>query len=702
MRYASTYLNTPIEYLKGVGPLKGDLLRKELDIHYFGDLLMHFPFRYVDKTSFVKINAIAGQTDAVQIIARVIQQDTLGEGAKKRYIVTVADDTGELELVWFKGIAWVQKTIAIGQAIVIYGKPSFFMGTATINHPEIESYENFKAQPRTSFDPVYNTTEKLKAKSITSKTLNQLVKTVIAQLQQTDVPDYLPPYMLTQLQLIDRYNAVKWIHAPVSNKHQQAAMYRLKFEELFVQQMHICRIKLNRSRHKGFVFSTVGETFNNFYNNYLPFPLTEDQKKVIKEIRKDTATGYQMNRLLQGDVGSGKTIVALISMLIALDNNYQTCLVAPTEILSQQHFAGIQQLVQKMDLPIALYTGSIKGKQRKQILEQLADGSIKIVIGTHALLEESVVFKNLGLAVIDEQHRFGVAQRAAMWKKNTMPPHILVMTATPIPRTLAMTSYGDLEVSTITTLPPGRKPIQTIHKAEMYRLSIFEFLKKEIALGRQVYIVYPLIEESEKLDYENLMQGFEHLKNFFPEHSYKISMVHGRQPWAEREVNMQRFVQGITQIMVATTVIEVGVNVPNASVMLIESAERFGLSQLHQLRGRVGRGAEKSYCILLSGNKVSKEGKARLQIMVEETNGFKISEKDLEIRGPGDIDGTRQSGAVALKLANIVQDVAIVEQARAAALLIIDKDPNLELEVHYNLKQILMQDKNRSIWQKIA
>jgi ATP-dependent DNA helicase RecG len=699
--YSSQILNTAIEYLKGVGPLKGDLLRKELGIATFGDLLLHFPFRYIDKSKVVKVAHMANYGEAAMCIAKVAQIDTIGEGFKKRLVIVAKDDSAEIELVWFKGIAWVTQHINLGDYITIYGKATYFNNTLQISHPEVEKYDaaSFKQQ---TLEPVYSTTEKLKAKGVNSKAIYRFMQTLLPQLTPSDVPEFLPDELLLSQRLMSRYDAITNIHLAYNNQAQQAALHRLKFEELFVQQMQICTLKLQHTKRQGIPFLKVGEYFNTFYKSHLPFALTEDQKKVIKEIHGDLGSGYQMNRLLQGDVGSGKTIVALLCMLIALDNNAQACLIAPTEILAQQHFAGLSELLKDMPVQIAIFTGNIKGKQRKETLAAIASGHIQIAIGTHALFEDTVQFQNLGLAIIDEQHRFGVAQRASMWKKNTIAPHILVMTATPIPRTLAMTSYGDLDVSTIEHLPPGRKPIKTIHRMDIQRVKVMEFAKAEVAKGRQIYIVYPLIAESEKLDYENLEAGYEQVKIFFPLHSYNTVMVHGKQTLQEREGNMRAFVEGRAQVMVATTVIEVGVNVPNASVMIIESAERFGLSQLHQLRGRVGRGAEESFCILLTGNKLSNDGKVRINTMVNEINGFRISEVDLELRGPGEIHGTRQSGAANLKLADLVQDVALVAEARKEALHILTHDAQLMHKNNALLKLHLSRVGNRGVWSKIS
>lgn len=577
------------------------------------------------------------------------------------------------------------------------------MGRPQIAHPEIENFVAQKADGKNYLEPVYSSTEKLKAKGFNGRAIGKLTYALLQLLSEKDLPENLPASIISQYKFISRYHALRQIHFPATEKHYQHAVRRLKFEELFFAQLRLGLIKSTRHRFsKGLIFSHVGDLFNSFFKNYLPFELTNAQKKVLKEIRKDAGSGKQMNRLLQGDVGSGKTIVALMLMLIAADNGFQSVLMAPTEILAQQHYNSITALLKDMPVSVKLLTGSSKGKQRKEVLKRCEDGSLHILIGTHAVIEDKVVFKNLGFAVIDEQHKFGVAQRAQLWKKNTIPPHVLVMTATPIPRTLALTAYGDLDYSVIDELPPGRQPIVTLHRSESTRPQVMDFVKDEIAKGRQAYFVYPLIEESSKLDYENLMKGFEEVKSFFPEPKYWISMVHGKQPAEQKETNMQRFVNGDTQIMVSTTVIEVGVNVPNASVMVIESAEKFGLSQLHQLRGRVGRGAEKSFCILLTGPKISNDARERLKIMEATNDGFKIAEKDLEIRGPGDIEGTRQSGLLNFKLANIVQDKVILEAARNAAGDILTTDPDLNTADNLPVKNYLNQQKGKTVWSKIS
>ncbi len=627
----------------------------------------------------------------------------MGEGRGKRLTARLQDDTGEIELVWFQGISWIQKAIEVGHQYLVFGKLGFFMGRPQIAHPEIENFTAQKVDGKNYLEPVYSSTEKLKAKGLNGRAIGKLTYALLQILTEKDLPENLPESIIKQYKFISRFNACRQIHFPATEKHYQHAVRRLKFEELFFAQLRLGLIKSTRHRHsRGLTFDKVGDLFNSFFKNYLPFELTNAQKKVLKEIRKDAGSGKQMNRLLQGDVGSGKTIVALMMMLIAADNDFQSVLMAPTEILAQQHFNSITALLKDMPVCVKLLTGSSKGKQRKEVLKLCEDGTLHILIGTHAVIEDNVVFKNLGFAVIDEQHKFGVAQRAQLWKKNIIPPHVLVMTATPIPRTLALTAYGDLDYSVIDELPPGRQPINTLHRSESARPQVMDFVKEEIAKGRQAYIVYPLIEESSKMDYENLMKGFEEVKSFFPEPRYWISMVHGKQPAEQKETNMQRFVKADTQIMVSTTVIEVGVNVPNASVMVIESAEKFGLSQLHQLRGRVGRGAEKSFCILLTGPKVSNDARERLKIMVATNDGFKIAEKDLEIRGPGDIEGTKQSGLLNFKLANIVQDKIILEAARNAAELILESDPDLNADENLPVKNYLHQQKGKTAWSKIS
>ncbi|WP_370459420.1 ATP-dependent DNA helicase RecG [Chitinophaga sp. Cy-1792] len=696
-------LSNPIEYLKGVGPQRGELLRKEINIHTFKDLLEYFPFRYVDKTRIDKISDISGYEDFVQIRGRIIRMEVMGENRGKRLVATFKDETGIIELVWFQGWQWMQKSLRENVAYLVYGRVSAFNGNIQIAHPELDLLTEEIATGKQFLEPVYYTTEKLKARGLTAKAIGKLTKNLLEQLSPQEIRENIPQEILHQYRLMPRSLAYFKIHMPGGEEEAKQAQRRLKFEELFIAQIRICRLKIKRQKlSHGYVFGAVGEHFNDFYNNHLPFSLTGAQKRVLKEIRQDTMHGRQMNRLLQGDVGSGKTMVALLTALLAIDNGFQACLMAPTEILSQQHFKGLSELLENMPVRVALLTGSIKGKARKQILADVKEGNIHLLVGTHALLEKEVDFKNLGMAIIDEQHRFGVAQRARLWEKNSIPPHVLVMTATPIPRTLAMTIYGDLDVSVIDEMPPGRKPITTVHKTEFQRPQVMDFIKEEVKKGRQAYIVYPLIEDSEKMDYENLMKGYEEVKAFFPEPQYYISMVHGRQPADMRETNMQRFVSGDTNIMVATTVIEVGVNVPNASVMVIESTERFGLSQLHQLRGRVGRGAEQSFCVLMTGNKVSKDSKERINVMVQTNNGFIISEKDMELRGPGDIEGTRQSGILDFKLADILADKPILDAARNSAEKLLQQDMDLQLPENQGLREFLASQRSKTVWSKIS
>ncbi len=699
----ASILQNPIEYLKGVGPIKGDMLKKELQIFTFKDMLEHYPLRHIDKTQVTKIGNIAPGSDYVQVAGVLRELTLVGEGRGKRLVGYLKDDTGIMELVWFQGINWVQKNLQEGHAYLVFGKLSYFMGKPQVSHPEIEPFAPEKADGKAFLEPVYPSTEKLKVRGLNGRAMAKLTEQLLSQLRPQDLPENLPASLIQQYRFIGHYEALRNIHFPADAEAYNQAVRRLKFEELFVAQLRLNLIKSSRHRFsQGQRFSKVGDFFNTFYSQYLPFELTNAQKRVLKEIRKDMGSARQMNRLLQGDVGSGKTIVALLCMLLAADNGFQSCLMAPTEILAQQHYNSITELLKDMPVCVKLLTGSSGTKVRRQILQGCADGTVHILIGTHAIIEDKVVYQNLGFAVVDEQHKFGVAQRAKLWKKNTIPPHVLVMTATPIPRTLALTAYGDLDYSVMDELPPGRQPIQTIHRFENKRPQVMDFIREQITEGRQAYIIYPLIEESDKLDYENLMKGYEEVKSFFPEPKYWVSMVHGRQDAAQKETNMQRFVKGDTQIMVSTTVIEVGVNVPNASIMVIESAEKFGLSQLHQLRGRVGRGSEKSFCIFLTSFKISKEAKERLQIMVETNDGFKIAEKDLEIRGPGDIEGTKQSGLLNFKLANIVNDRAILEAARNAAETILEEDPDLKMAANLPLKTYLDQLKGKTAWSKIS
>jgi ATP-dependent DNA helicase RecG len=678
-------------------------LKKELGLFTFNDLLHHFPYRHIDRTKVYKIIDLHVGIEYAQVKGILLYSEIVGEKSARRLTAYLKDDTGIIELTWFKGITWVHKTLQDGAVYLVFGRVSFFMGKPQMVHPDMDVIKSDGSDAKNFLEPVYSTTEKLKARQLGSRQIAKFTEALFSQLRPKDIPENLPEPLLRQHQLIPRHLAYSQMHFPAGVEQQAQALHRLKFEELFVTQLRLALIRSERHRYsKGVVFSKVGDLFNAYYNNHLPFTLTGAQKRVLKEIRIDTATGHQMNRLLQGDVGSGKTIVALLTMLLAIDNGFQCCLMAPTEILARQHFQSMHDDLKKLGVNVHLLTGSTKTAERKMVLKALAEGLLHAVIGTHALIEEVVQFRNLGLAVIDEQHRFGVAQRARLWKKAAVPPHILVMTATPIPRTLAMTAYGDLDYSIMDELPPGRQPVTTVHRFDTHRSKVMDFLKEEIALGRQAYIIFPLIEESDKVDYENLMQGYENVKAYFPEPRYWISMVHGRQPSDVKEANMQRFVKGDTNIMVSTTVIEVGVNVPNASVMVIESAEKFGLSQLHQLRGRVGRGAEKSYCILLTAQKLTAEARERMKTMIATNNGFQIAEKDLELRGPGEIEGTRQSGALHLKVADLVRDKSILEDARKAAEEIVAADPELQSEAHIGIKAYLNSLQGKTPWSKIS
>lgn len=695
-------LQTPIEYLNGISVQRGEMLRKEVNIATFGDFLEFFPFRHIDKTKVDKIGNISQANEYAYVAGKLVSLETIGEGRARRLVGHLKDDTGAMELVWFQGIHWIQKYLVIGSAYFVFGKTGFFLGQPQIAHPEMEPYQKALADGKPHLEPIYPSTEKLKAKGLNGAVIAKFTKEIFQRIQPKDLPESLPAYLIEKYKMPSRYDAFHQMHFPATEKEYADALRRLKFDEFFFAQVRLQLIKQERHRFsKGVLFEKVGELFNNFYEHYLPFQLTGAQKKVLKQIRKDTATGRQMNRLLQGDVGSGKTMVALLAMLIAADNGYQSVMMAPTEILATQHYNSIKELLKDMPIEVELLTGSTKQKERKRILQSVSEGAAKILIGTHAVIEEKVSFENLGFAVIDEQHKFGVAQRARLRQKNDIPPHILVMTATPIPRTLALTAYGDLDYSVMDELPPGRKPVHTVHYNEYERPKVMKFIKEQVATGRQAYIIYPLIEESSTLDYENLMKGYEEVKAFFPEPTYWVSMVHGRQEPALKETNMQRFVANDTQIMVATTVIEVGVNVPNATVMVIESTERFGLSQLHQLRGRVGRGADKSYCILLTGSKVSQDARERIKIMTATNDGFLIAEKDLELRGPGEIDGTRQSGLF-LKLASLVADKAMLEVAKAEVESIIEEDPDLASPENKMIKDFLQGQKAKTKWSKIA
>jgi len=695
-------LQTPIDYLKGVGPNRADLLRTELGVHTYQDLINLFPNRYIDKTRYYKINELQRNNADVQVIGKITSLKTVEQKRGKRLVATFVDDTGQMELVWFRGHKWIRESIKINQPYVIFGKTNWFNGFS-MPHPEMELLEEHEKSLRTAMQPVYPSTEKLTNKGITNKVINKIMQQLFVETKARFF-DTLSAELLDELKLISKSKALFNIHFPQSQELLAKAQYRLKFEELFYIQLQLISKNLTRkNKIKGFNFDQVGTLFNTFYAEHLPFKLTNAQKRVIKEIRNDLGSNAQMNRLLQGDVGSGKTIVALMSMLLAIDNGFQACLVAPTEILSQQHYNGILELVKPLNIKVKLLTGSSKSSERKEIHEALENGELQILIGTHAILEDKVLFKNLGLAIIDEQHRFGVAQRAKLWRKNNIPPHILVMTATPIPRTLAMSLYGDLDISVIDELPPGRKAIKTVHRYDSNRLKVFRFIKDEIEKGRQIYVVYPLIQESEKLDYKDLMDGYESIVREFPQPTYQISIVHGQMKPADKDYEMERFVNGDTQIMVATTVIEVGVNVPNASVMIIESAERFGLSQLHQLRGRVGRGAEQSFCILMTGHKLSNDSKTRLETMTRTNDGFEIAEVDLKLRGPGDIMGTQQSGVLNLKIADIIKDNEILKSARYYALRILKEDSSLAMEknkiIRYTYQMLI---KHKNIWNYIS
>lgn len=697
-------LETPIEYLKGVGPQRGDLLRKELGIHKYADLLNLFPNRYIDRTRYYKINELQNSNSEVQIVGKIINIKTVEQGkGRSRLVATFVDDTGQMELVWFQGQKWIRESIKINIPYVIFGKVTQFGATYNMAHPEMELLEEHKASLRSAMQPVYPSTEKLGNKGISNKVINKMMQQLFVETQAL-FSENLPSYLLDELKLIPKNAALFNIHFPKSQDLLAKAQFRLKFEELFFIQLQLITKNLIRKHKiKGMPFERVGENFTDFYNNHLPFDLTNAQKRVLKEIRNDLGSNAQMNRLLQGDVGSGKTIVALMCMLLAKDNGFQSCLMAPTEILANQHFNGISELAKELNISIKILTGSTKTADRKIIHEALENGSLDILIGTHALLEDKVQFHNLGLAIIDEQHRFGVEQRSKLWKKNDIPPHVLVMTATPIPRTLAMSLYGDLDISVIDELPPGRKPIQTVHRYDSNRLKVWKFLKDEIAKGRQVYIVYPLIQESEKMDYKDLMDGYESISRDFPLPQYSISIVHGKMKPADKDEEMRRFSEGKTNIMVATTVIEVGVNVPNASVMVIESAERFGLSQLHQLRGRVGRGAEQSYCILMTSHKLSNDSKIRMETMVRTNDGFEISEVDLKLRGPGDIMGKQQSGVLNLQIADLVKDKDILQLARHHAIKLLKDDAPMEKPEHAKLREAFIElSKKKTIWNYIS
>ncbi|MBJ6369380.1 ATP-dependent DNA helicase RecG [Snuella sedimenti] len=699
----SINLQTPIDYLKGVGSNRADLLRKELGIHTYQDLINLFPNRYIDRTQYYKINQLQRNNAEVQIIGKLTSFKEISQKRGKRLVANFMDETGAMELVWFRGQKWIKESLKLNKPYVIFGKTNWFNGKFSMPHPEVEALEAHEKNLRSAMQPVYPSTEKLSNKGISNRVISKIVQQLFIE-SNGKFTETLSNNLIDELNLISKREALFNIHFPKSQALLARAQFRLKFEELFYIQLQlIIKNQVHKSKIKGFPFEKVGHYFNTFFKEHLPFELTHAQKRVLKEIRADLGSNAQMNRLLQGDVGSGKTIVAFMSMLIAIDNGFQACLMAPTEILSVQHYNGLNLLCKPLNISIKILTGSTKTSTRKKIHESLENGELHILIGTHALLEDKVKFKNLGLAIIDEQHRFGVEQRSKLWRKNTSPPHVLVMTATPIPRTLAMSVYGDLDVSVIDELPPGRKAIKTVHRYDKNRLNVFKFIRDEIAKGRQVYIVYPLIQESESMDYKDLMDGYESIVRDFPPPDYQISIVHGKMKPADKEYEMQRFIKGETQIMVATTVIEVGVNVPNASVMIIESAERFGLSQLHQLRGRVGRGAEQSYCILMTSHKLSNDSKTRLETMVKSNDGFEIAEVDLRLRGPGDLMGTQQSGVLNLKIADIIKDNDILHSARYYAKKTLQNDPKLlltENQAIINTYKELVRYKN--IWNYIS
>ncbi|WP_047545691.1 ATP-dependent DNA helicase RecG [Psychroserpens sp. Hel_I_66] len=699
----SSKLQTPIDYLKGVGPNRADLLRSELGIHTYQDLINLFPNRYLDRTKYYKISELQRNSAEVQIVGKITGFKEIAQKRGKRLVASFQDDTGRMELVWFRGQKWIRESLKPNVDYVIFGKVNWFNGAFSMPHPEFELLKEHEQHLRSTMQAVYPSTEKLSNKGVTNKVMNKIMQSLFIETNGR-FAETLPENICSELKLLSKSDALFNVHFPKDNTLLARAEFRLKFEELFYIQLQlILKNLIHKSKIKGFPFSSVGDYFNSFYKDHLPFDLTNAQKRVIKEIRQDLGSNAQMNRLLQGDVGSGKTIVAFMSMLMALDNGFQACLMAPTEILSVQHFQGLSELANNLNISIKLLTGSSKTSERKKIHESLENGDLQILIGTHALLEDKVKFKNLGLAIIDEQHRFGVAQRSKLWKKNDFPPHILVMTATPIPRTLAMSVYGDLDISVIDELPPGRQAIKTVHRYDKNRLKVMRFMRDEIEKGRQIYIVYPLIQESEHMDYKDLMDGYESIVREFPQPKYQISIVHGKMKPVDKDFEMQRFVKGETQIMVATTVIEVGVNVPNASVMIIESAERFGLSQLHQLRGRVGRGAEQSYCILMTSHKLTQDSKVRLETMTRTSDGFEIAEVDLKLRGPGDVMGTQQSGVLNLKIADIVKDKDILQSSRFYARRVLNLDPSLSLPDHKMILNTYRElSKYKNIWNYIS
>lgn len=697
----SDILKTDIKYITGVGPQKKDILKREIGIETYGDLLEYYPYKYVDRSHIYTISSLSPDMPFVQIKGRILSFESFQMGVKKKRLVAhFGDGTGVVDLVWFSGTQYVSKNYKTGVEYIVFGKPTIFGGRFQISHPELDLAENLQLSEM-GMQPFYVTTERMKNSGLSSRSLEKIVKALLSKLPPQ--PETLPDYITAPLHLVSRDAAIRGVHYPHTQMEMQKARERLKFEELFYVQLNILRYTANhRRKYRGYLLPRIGEHFNSFFKQNLKFELTGAQKRVMHEIQADMNTGRQMNRLVQGDVGSGKTLVALMAMLIAVDNGFQACMMAPTEILAEQHLATIKDFLKGLNVRVELLTGIVKGKKRKEILEGVVTGDVHILVGTHAVIEDTVQFHNLGLAVVDEQHRFGVAQRAKLWAKNQNPPHILVMTATPIPRTLAMTIYGDLDISVIDELPPGRKPIQTLHKYDTQMTTLYNGIRQQITLGRQVYIVYPLISESEKMDLKNLEDGFEQLQNIFPD--YKMSKVHGRMKPAEKEAEMQRFASGETQILVATTVIEVGVNVPNASVMVIMEAQRFGLSQLHQLRGRVGRGADQSYCILVSGHELSAETRKRLEIMTETNDGFRIAEADLKLRGPGDLEGTQQSGlAFDLKIADIARDGQLVQLARDEAQKIIDEDPECNSQRHALLWRRLNELRSDSVdWAQIS
>jgi len=696
-------LKTPIEYLKGVGPERAKTLQSELGIYRFEDLLNYFPYRHIDRSRYYKIKEIVPTLAEIQVIGRIRKLEEVKQTKGKRLVAIFEDETGQMELVWFQYTKWMRENIEnlAAQPLVVYGKPNEFKHKFSIVHPEIETLENHKSSPLGLY-PVYSSSEKLQKKGITNRVMQKLLAHLLLEIKTLE--ENLSPKIIQKFNFPTRLNAYKQIHFPRNPEELKQAENRLKFEEFFFLQLGMLIRKLqHQSKFKSFTFEKVGYYFNEFYKHHLPFDLTNAQKRVVKEIRADLARPVQMNRLLQGDVGSGKTMVALLSALIAVDNGYQVAFMAPTEILAQQHYQSIANYVKDLNLNVRILTGSTKTKERKEILENLQSGELQILVGTHALIEDNVVFKNLGLTIIDEQHKFGVAQRGKFLKKNVLPPHVLVMTATPIPRTLAMSLYGDLDVSVINELPAGRKPILTVHKKDKDRLGLFKFMKDEIKKGRQVYVVYPLIEESEKLDYKDLMDGYESITRAFPLPEYAVSIVHGKMKPADKDFEMQRFARGETQILVATTVIEVGVNVPNASVMVIESAEKFGLSQLHQLRGRVGRGAEQSYCILMTKDNLTEDAFQRIQTMVRTNDGFEVAEVDMQLRGPGDMMGTQQSGILNFKLANLAKDQKMLQLARYVAEEILKSDPELKTPEHLGIKNYFFKyHHDKFIWSRIG